>query len=172
MARWTIHYACGHDSSEYLYGPIAERNRRAAQLGRSVCPKCYAQQHAGDAPEVYIRQMPVTANHPDPRVELIALGNTYPYRDELRERGWQFGRYNGRSIMEVLAYIRHAPGIARRAMEGRAGWSIVCTSAQFDRELAWLGAVKGWSILERKSDSDPWHLLASAVIEGRRELVP
>ena|SRR3982751_789792 len=42
MAKYTIHYQCGHPEIEQLYGPEKERQRRIAwKEQHQVCPTCY-----------------------------------------------------------------------------------------------------------------------------------
>jgi hypothetical protein len=42
MAKYTIHYQCGHPEIEQLYGPEKERQRRIAwKEQHQVCPACY-----------------------------------------------------------------------------------------------------------------------------------
>ena len=42
MAWTTINYTCGHSVEVQMYGPHAERDRRAEAKGKSDCPDCRA----------------------------------------------------------------------------------------------------------------------------------
>jgi len=42
MSWYNIHYACGHEGHEQIYGPCGDRENKAAWLGNNrVCKPCW-----------------------------------------------------------------------------------------------------------------------------------
>ncbi len=46
MGWQTITYQCGHQEEKQMYGPYAERDRKAEWMGRDFCPECRAKKAA------------------------------------------------------------------------------------------------------------------------------
>lgn len=187
MAWQKINHSCGHSSELQLYGPQHGRDNEAARRAKSLCPACAKTQwiasRKGLAPNALVRRIPPAKVAPGwHRVEIIAYGNTFPRKDELKERGYRFGEFELRSdIFALLGAVRLVTGAAEIRFHGTKGWAKIIAAkdssdvagtalvADFKSEICWLGAA-GFQIIERNIRTDPFYVCAASLCEGRADL--
>lgn len=90
MAKYDITYSCGHEGTVSLFGKMSDRERQLARHSCGVCPDCYRKQMDEENKALGV-VLHMTCDHNTEIIEIIAYGDTYAHKEELKKLGFRFG---------------------------------------------------------------------------------
>lgn len=90
MAKYDITYSCGHEGTVSLFGKMSDRERQLARYSCGVCPDCYRKKKDEENKKAGII-LTLTVNRFNDSVMVVASGDTYNHKEELKELGFIFG---------------------------------------------------------------------------------
>lgn len=90
MAKYDVTYSCGHKGVVSLFGKGSDRERQLVRYGQRVCPDCYRKQLDEENKALGV-VLHLTCDHDTEIIEIIAYGDTYAHKEELKKLGFRFG---------------------------------------------------------------------------------
>lgn len=94
MAKYEITYSCGHEGVKDLIGKHSDRERMIRYYEtRCLCPEC-ARKKRDEENKALGVVLHLTCDHDTEAIEIIAYGDTYAHKEELKALGFKFGEIN------------------------------------------------------------------------------
>lgn len=90
MAKYEITYACGHEGVVSLFGKGSDREYQLKRYSQGVCPDCYKKQLDEENKALGV-VLHLTCDHDTEVIKIIAYGDTYAHKEELKALGFKFG---------------------------------------------------------------------------------
>ncbi|WP_302013937.1 hypothetical protein [uncultured Akkermansia sp.] len=88
--KYEITYSCGHEGVVSLFGKGSDREYQLKRYGQRVCPDCYKKQLNEENKALGV-VLHLTCDHDTDTIEIIAYGDTYAHKEELKALGFKFG---------------------------------------------------------------------------------
>lgn len=89
--KYEITYSCGHEGVKDLIGKHSDRERMIRYYEtQCLCPECARKQRDEENKALGV-VLHLTCNHDTDTIEIIAYGDTYAHKEELKKLGFKFG---------------------------------------------------------------------------------
>lgn len=89
--KYEITYSCGHEGVKDLIGKQSERDRKIRYYEtQCLCPEC-ARKKRDEENKALGVVLHLTCDHDTEIIEIIAYGDTYAHKEELKKLGFRFG---------------------------------------------------------------------------------
>lgn len=163
--KYEITYSCGHEGVKALFGKNSDRERMIRYYEtQCLCPEC-ARKKRDEENKALGVVLHLTCNHDTEVIEIIAYGDTYAHKEELKALGFKFG--------EISCTFMNSS----RYGERQKCWSYIPDyttpeelKAEYDALVVRVKEGVTTHVSERKPESGDLYLLNKILIERKQEL--
>lgn len=90
--KYEIKRSCGHTETIDIYGPGADRERKAAWYANGICTECYkAAAREEEKAKGLVLTLELSYGYMERPVIAYFAGDTMPYKDKIKASGYQWG---------------------------------------------------------------------------------